>query len=642
MGRKKICLVTTVPESIHAQRIIRGAAAQCEKYDYDLCVFSAMTHPQNYVKEYHLGDRKIYELINYGAFDGILLDMVSLEEDPTHELKSIVGDRLEGSEHGPVVCLGVNFKDYKCIKSSNDEILREMCRHVIEVHGKRKILILTGHKGNEVAEHRLEIFKDEIGRHGIEIGDKDVCYGNFWYSSGEELADEILQGRREMPEAVICASDHMGLGLIERMTANGVRIPEDLIVIGFEGTDEAALHEISLTSYESNYLKASADAVDYLAGQMDPEKEIIPMPDDALQRMHRGMSCGCMTDIKFSFAAFKSSLYFTKRNYTPELVDNGSDIGLLMESYVMEQFTGAETPEQCIYYIWQNSYFHMPYREFYLCLRDDWLENPGEQDGGFPEKMRLATASSRRGTLNFGEYRNSFLFDTSLMIPALYEEREKAGLYYFSTVHYNTKNFGYAVLVRDIDCDFLINLVYRNWLRFVNNALEMVSARNKLAIRSLVDEMTGLYNRRGMYELYDERFKNADAADSLLVGVADMDYLKKINDTYGHEEGDFSLKSIAEALKFVTKPGEIAVRAGGDEFYVIGIGKYDSDEPEKRSAAFEKKLDEITSAADKFYPISASVGFVMKPLSEGAELGKLLKDADEIMYIKKSARKRLY
>ena len=116
----------------------------------------------------------------------------------------------------------------------------------------------------------------------------------------------------------------------------------------------------------------------------------------------------------------------------------------------------------------------------------------------------------------------------------------------------------------------------------------------------------------------------------LLVGVADMDYLKKINDTYGHEEGDFSLKSIAEALKFVTKSGEIAVRAGGDEFYVIGIGKYDSDEPEKRSTA------------DKFYSISASVGFVMKPINEGAELGKLLKDADEIMYIKKSARKRLY
>ena len=63
---------------------------------------------------------------------------------------------------------------------------------------------------------------------------------------------------------------------------------------------------------------------------------------------------------------------------------------------------------------------------------------------------------------------------------------------------------------------------------------------------------------------------------------------------------------------------------------------------EKLQFSNEKKLDEITSAADKFYSISASVGFVMKPINEGAELGKLLKDADEIMYIKKSARKRLY
>ena len=600
-----------------------------------------MTHPQNYVKEYHVGDRKIYELINFEAFDGIFLDTMSFEEDPTHELKNIIAERLESMKHGPVVCMGVELGDYNYITSSNDEILREMCRHVIEVHGKTKIMIITGHKGNEVAEHRLEIFKEEIEKHGITLTDKDIHYGNFWYSSGENIADDILSGKLEMPEAVICASDHMGLGLIERLTEHGVKIPDDIIVVGFEGTEEAALHEISLTSYESNSAKGAADAIDYLVSQIEPERKLMPMHEDAVQRMHRGMSCGCMLDIKFSFAAFKDSLYFTKRNYTPELVDNGSDIGLLMESYVMEQFTGAANPEQCINYIWQDTYFLMPYREFYLCLRDDWLENEGnEEDYGFPEKMRLATASSRTLPDNFGDYKQSYLFDSKLMIPALYEEREKAGVYYFSTVHYNKKNFGYAVLVRDIDCTHYINLVYRNWLRFVNNALEMARARNKLTILSVIDEMTGLYNRRGMYEKVQEMVDKADPEEIMLVGVADMDFLKKINDTYGHEEGDFGLKACARALKGITSDGEIAVRAGGDEFYLVGIGKYTEAAADEKVKNFGLLLDKVNENSGKAYKVSASIGFSMEKIGNGADLNELIKTADEIMYERKSEKKR--
>ena len=80
-------------------------------------------------------------------------------------------------------------------------------------HGKRKLCVLTGPNGTPVAENRLAIFLDEIKQHGITVPEEHIRHGDFWYSSGEQLAEDIADGRISMPEAVICASDHMALGL---------------------------------------------------------------------------------------------------------------------------------------------------------------------------------------------------------------------------------------------------------------------------------------------------------------------------------------------------------------------------------------------------------------------------------------------
>jgi diguanylate cyclase (GGDEF)-like protein len=80
--------------------------------------------------------------------------------------------------------------------------------------------------------------------------------------------------------------------------------------------------------------------------------------------------------------------------------------------------------------------------------------------------------------------------------------------------------------------------------------------------------MTGAYNRRGMELLLDEMLIKASATDSVLAFVIDMDRLKYINDTFGHEEGDYGINAVCDAARSITENGEICVRAGGDEFYV--------------------------------------------------------------------------
>ncbi len=635
--RKNICFITARPEKSHGKRVLDGILTQCLKYGYNVSVISSLTHLQNFAKTFNVGEQNIYNLIDYSCFDAVILDTLALTEDYTGNTIKKISDRIEKECKVPVVALIVPYRDFYCVKNYNEPILREMCRHVIEVHNKKDICILTGPKGHTEAESRLAIFLDEINKHGLEVSSDHIIYGDFWYTSGIELAEDILDETVPMPDAVICASDHMALGLIEKLSTNGVKIPDDLIVIGYEGTSEAALSKITLTTYESNEKKSAAEAVDYIRSLIEPGAEIIPCEISIDNNLHMGMSCGCNPDIDKDSAVFKDALYLTIRNYSSADFTENVDIGQLMESYVFEKLTSSASPQSCIDNIYENTNLIEPYTNFYLCLIENWLDIDSELLTGYPEKMKLVLASSNNGEKSFHMEQDSYTFDTKLMIPRIHEDCDKPYVFYFSAVHFNEKTLGYAVLQRDMTDTHKINLVYRNWLRFVNSSLEMVRAKNKYILMSVRDDMTGLFNRRGMYTELDKMLMDSREADRLFAVVIDMDRLKYINDTYGHSEGDFSIRTVGKAAKAVTMSDEKCIRAGGDEFFIIGVGNYDESDINKRTEKFRKVMKELSDNSGKPYIISASIGCAVGAKNSFDET---LSAADKKMYSQKTDKKK--
>lgn len=636
--RKTICLITTVPEYMHGQRVLEGVFRQCDLYGYNVAVFASMVHFNFYVKNQALGERNIYNLVNPEHFDAVILDTINLTEQGSEGVINELKKKLDTKRDIPVVCLGIPYEDHKVILDQDDDILREMCRHVIEKHGRKNICIITGHKGHTEAEKRLEIFLDEINKHGITVPDEHIVYGDFWYTSGTNLANDIVSGKISMPDAIIAASDHMALGVIERLTKCGIRVPEDIIVVGFEATMEAALNPISLTSFESNMVKSASDAVDYIRSVIEPGAEIHPFVPDYSKMIHCGMSCGCEPDFARSADAFRDALYYTAKNYDEISLTDKIDIGLLMENYISEQLTSSENPQECLKNIYTNTYVVFPFVNFSLCLREDWLDTDFDTTVGYPDRMKVVLANSTVDEMNFYEEHEGKVFDTSLMIPRMHEYTEKPCVFYFSAVHFNEKMLGYAVLQRELSDTHKINLVYRNWLRLVNSCLEMTRAKHRYVMLSVHDKMTGLYNRRGMYLRLDKMLDNASPDDSLFVSVVDMDGLKYINDTFGHGEGDFGIVCVSNAVKAVSGEREMCVRAGGDEFFIIGIGKYDQRSCHDRIKAFETTLSEMSASSGKPYTVSASIGCAVSDLL--GDIDDVLAEADENMYKYKIKRKR--
>ncbi len=167
-------------------------------------------------------------------------------------------------------------------------------------------------------------------------------------------------------------------------------------------------------------------------------------------------------------------------------------------------------------------------------------------------------------------------------------------------------------------------------------------AEERLRELSLGDELTGLYNRRGFFEIARKRLKEAQLCKrSLFLLFADLDFLKLINDSWGHHEGDRALIDIARILKESFSQSDLIARLGGDEFAVFGFE--DNKEEEKLIIQrLKKKLRVHNAKGNRPYKLSLTIGIAHYDPDNPISLEKLMINADKKMLYKKSKTKKLF
>lgn len=449
-----------------------------------------------------------------------------------------------------------------------------------------------------------------------------------------------------MPDAVICASDHMAIGCTNRLMERGINVPSQVIVTGYDATPEAAVNEPAITTYIPDICISSGEAVNMLRSAMEPDAEILSADRTTGSGLKICSSCGCPENLSYIKRRLNGILYNSVSNYTDDSEFYRVNIAKLLDSYMFESFTGSQDVLDCFNKIFASDYLIMPYDAFYLCLKEHWLNTDDCTINGYPSVMNNPICCVSQNSVKEGQpdprhlsIYNDHLFDTSEMLPQLYDEREYPCAFYFVPVHFSNETLGYAVLRNRLDQPEKLGTVFHNWLRNVNNALEMIRVQHRLTMFSERDAMTGLLNRRGMELRLDELNSHATASSSWLVFVIDMDGLKYINDTFGHSEGDKGISIIASAARQIARSDEICVRAGGDEFYVIGVGEYNMIDAIVRIQKFNQALAE-ENKLNRPYELSASIGYCCEPVNSGIGFDGALKLADSRMYEDKIKRKK--
>lgn len=172
-------------------------------------------------------------------------------------------------------------------------------------------------------------------------------------------------------------------------------------------------------------------------------------------------------------------------------------------------------------------------------------------------------------------------------------------------------------------------------LRF---AVERQRVRTVLHTRTLVDDLTGLYNRRGFISLARQHVKTAERLSRDLVHVfLDVDGMKQINDTFGHREGDLALIESADILRATFRESDVIARMGGDEFAVMAMETSSIAE----TTVVERLRAQLKAHNDRGhrpYALSFSIGTTRHIAGSPCELDELLLRADRMMYEQKRSR----
>lgn len=622
-GRKTIGLIIFNPQGDFQEKICRGMAERAEQLGYNLAVFASFGSYGSADSGYELGEMMIYDLPRYEELAGIVVvpDTFSIEGAYDYIMK-----KIRENAGCPVVSIRESVEGFNNILIDENVSVEGIVRHIIDVHGKKDIAFMTGQEYREDGLARLACFKRVMAEYGYPVPEHRVFYGDFWRGKGAEACDWFSEDGT-YPEVIMCANDYMALSVIDELYSRGIRVPEDVLVTGYDGVEEAALYSPALSTVQIDFKDMAFKAVDLInRHQDDDEVETLY----AVLRVVPRTSCGCLDANDFSTVAKKRILH------RAEAIRNNLD---LQFSFLTIDLSRVRKVDE-MHKVLSKYVFNIEgFQNYFVCLREDIEEKAGSFRG-YTDQMRVRVAIRNRK--NMGEV--DIPFTRRELLPRQFVGDEPQCFYFFP-LHYLEDSFGYEVFSFRKEDKY--GKTFTRWNISVSNAVYNI--RFSIKMNDLIfelenmyiqDVMTGLYNRRGFEKYGRMQFSQARASDSMVcvIGI-DMDGLKPINDIYGHHEGDSALRAVGYAITEAGVTGQIGARIGGDEFEVLFPCQTEKD-VENWIHLFEKSLRNFNEKSGKPYEVHASLGYKFGVPTADDTIASYMKTADDLMYKNKVCNKR--
>jgi diguanylate cyclase (GGDEF)-like protein/PAS domain S-box-containing protein len=209
----------------------------------------------------------------------------------------------------------------------------------------------------------------------------------------------------------------------------------------------------------------------------------------------------------------------------------------------------------------------------------------------------------------------------------------------FEVEHY-FQNIGRKVMLLNACRIYYEHTGTQKILLAIEDITERKQLEEKLAAVAITDDLTGLYNRRGLFVLADKMLKiSKRQGKGIFMLYIDLDNLKVINDSFGHEEGDKVLIESAKLLREIYRESDIVARIGGDEFVVLPVGT-DGDSTDTIISRLRDASDTFNSRSNLRYELSLSAGIAYYDPKSNLSIGELLAHGDKSMYEHKKLRCR--
>ncbi|MBQ9209737.1 MAG: GGDEF domain-containing protein [Oscillospiraceae bacterium] len=575
-----------------------------------------------------LTQSRLFDIIDFDSLAGLVIMSETLKEE------EFIRKLITKAKEKGAFAVSVDRYEENCfnVVYNYKDAFERIVDHVISVHGAKTINIMAGMRNNEFSDERIECCRRVMAMHGLELEEDRILYGDFWSYPTAAAMDEFMESGIPMPDAFVCCNDSMAMTVCDKLRSYGFKVPDDVIVTGFDGIYEERFHFPRLTTAVQDVetaAKTCAQTIDRVMHGLDVgDMELIE------HKPMLGQSCGCKSKDDANLSDQVTHLF--------DIMGESKNVDTFMAA-LDNGVSNSDSLVDTSGYITKYS-IHFGYKYFALCLEntymnvnDDYgvyLENEGMNSD---KKLIMCERLDGRDTPPYYATK-LFSFDKAM---------EEYSIFLFWELNIQLKYIGYGVCALSTGMDGTgDNMDLRNFRKYstnLNHSLDVANSRAimKKVIRKLrslyIRDHTGLLNRHGFYELVGEICKKAEPDDFMLLVSVDMDGLKTINDSYGHAEGDIAINAVVAALRTLENDRTICARFGGDEFTIACVTDEDPGvHALSLTERVKSEINKFNETSGKPYKVGISTGYSCAKASPAPDMDALIRNADNMMYAEKS------
>ena len=604
-----------------------------KKHDLDIIVFTTVGYfsSQN---DYDAQERSMFSFAPIEKLDGILVAPDTYEIEGFRE--QLLAELISRAKC-PVISIRHKGGTFDSVYTDDEAAFRPLIRHLLEDHRLTRVSFLAGYKGHPDSELRLQVYREEMAAHGLAVDEeKDIAYGNMWLNSGEMTFDSLFSDPEHRPQAVVCANDYAAIGMIRTLRQKGFRVPEDVIVTGFDNIPSIDLNDPGLTTVEQDFAGLTTAAMDELSRQIregeDAQKNRNKLKIPIGGRLVIGESCGCGCR-NHEFYVRTS----TERSREVDIMYNHE----VSMTYLTIELNACDDLKELHRVLVRKMNDTPAVRDYYLCLFEKGRDENG--DPMFAEEMTdtACLVHAMRDRQDHGM--PMITFDRQDLLPPMAERKEEPQVFFLMLLHQREDAFGYSVFhyeQGEVPSNF-----FQHWNVILSGALSNMHKRNELRLlyeerrlSSITDVLTHLLNRRGLEEQLAPVWQRMCAGRESVAFVSfDMDWLKLINDTYGHPAGDYAIRLTGKAICRAAPKDAILARVGGDEFLAV-LPRANLQSAKQFVKAFQNELTALNEEEDRAFNVEASCGAIVFRLNNFSTIEECVHKSDEEMYRQKEKR----
>ncbi|MBR4577086.1 MAG: EAL domain-containing protein [Clostridia bacterium] len=531
----------------------------------------------------------IYRLIRFDQLSALVI-----LHDNIYDLHLMNYLITNARQHGlPVFYLGGIRED--CISITDDYEIpyKDLVRHVIRDHGVRDMFYIAGLRNEDNSVRRLRYFREVLEEYGIPLPEENVAYGNYLDTMAADIVRNLAETREHLPRAILCANDSMAAAVCDELQGRGVRIPEDVIVTGFDGTPTAYLGVPQLTTCHSNpegLSKLVMDLVDrYYRGEA-LEKKYTHSYKTLLME-----SCGCGHVHHPRFNALRTF------RQAETFVNHENNL-----YYSMEQLLELKEPLDIFRKL---SATLLPGSALYL-NRSMIEANPDEEYHANRIEDELIMIPYRKPDQQL-IFRKVYSRDMPLPEPVT------QGTHILNVIHSDTLVFGYyAAHTTDLAADTQLIKRLSDVLNMVYCIVEARNRQRQLIARFennlYLDTLTGLSNLKGLTRWFHEYISDSDNHRKYLsLSVYSIPRYSWIFETHGMEETENTVRTVAELLRQSNPDALIITRLNEEQFSVARCSETEADITARIGHAeqeFLQHLEAVNAQEGRSFHLEVSFG----------------------------------